>query len=310
MFGNANQPGFRAEGVLLTKVASSENVTLGDTIKYTYTITNNTGDNLTGLKLVDDKIGDIIIPAQLLAGDNIIATGSYVVSLTDYTGNAAELVNIATFTSGENITASATESVALNLYRASLQVIKEADKSVVALGDVITYTYNVSNNGAVEIKNISLTDDALGNIPLLSDNVTVTSLAPGKNITATATYKVVFSDLRAGSIKNTATVTGTDPNGKAITANSGEVEVSTNVIVSLLTKAGILKSSGVPGKGIDKAPGLQKPFNPNSQASEHAGKKDGTGNLEKNKNQEMNGNTEQNQEQQHERGKRKGQGQG
>ena len=39
------------------------------------------------------------------------------------------------------------------------------------------------------------------------------------------------------------------------------------------TKADILKDSGVPGKGLDKAPGLQKPFNPNSKAGEHAGKK-------------------------------------
>jgi len=39
------------------------------------------------------------------------------------------------------------------------------------------------------------------------------------------------------------------------------------------TKADILKDSGVPGKGLENAPGLQKPFNPNSQAAEHAGKK-------------------------------------
>ena len=39
------------------------------------------------------------------------------------------------------------------------------------------------------------------------------------------------------------------------------------------TKAGILKYSGVPGKGLGNAPGLQKPFNPKSQAAEHAGKK-------------------------------------
>ena len=38
-------------------------------------------------------------------------------------------------------------------------------------------------------------------------------------------------------------------------------------------KADILKDSGIPGKGLDKAPGLQKPFNPNSQAGNNAGKK-------------------------------------
>jgi len=39
------------------------------------------------------------------------------------------------------------------------------------------------------------------------------------------------------------------------------------------TKADILKDSGVPGKGLEEAPGLQKPFNPNSQAGNNAGKK-------------------------------------
>ncbi len=39
------------------------------------------------------------------------------------------------------------------------------------------------------------------------------------------------------------------------------------------TKADILKGNGVPGKGLDTAPGLQKPFNPNSEAGDHAGKR-------------------------------------
>lgn len=284
--------------VILTKVASTENASPGDNITYTYTL--HIYDNCFDAKLVDNKIGEIPIPAELLAGENITATAAHVVSLADYSDNATALVNTVTFTGsltgGENITVTATESVALNPYQAGLTVSKAADKSVAALGDVITYTYNVSNNGMLEIKGISLTDDPLGNIPLLSDNITVSKLAPGESITARATYTVVFGDLRAGSIKNTATVTGTDPNGKAITANSGEVEVSTNVFLSLLTKAGILKASGVPGKGIDQAPGLQKPFNPNSQASEHAGKKDIKGNVQTDNSTEMKGSGGQEQE--------------
>jgi len=38
-------------------------------------------------------------------------------------------------------------------------------------------------------------------------------------------------------------------------------------------KSGVLINSGVPGKGLDTAPGQQKPFNPKSQASVHAGMK-------------------------------------
>ncbi|MBA7496925.1 hypothetical protein ES702_07534 [subsurface metagenome] len=39
------------------------------------------------------------------------------------------------------------------------------------------------------------------------------------------------------------------------------------------TKSDILINSGVPGKGLENAPGLDKPFNPKSQAGEHAGMK-------------------------------------
>jgi hypothetical protein len=44
------------------------------------------------------------------------------------------------------------------------------------------------------------------------------------------------------------------------------------------TKAEILKERGVPGKGIEQAPGLQKLFNPNSSAAEHAGNRGVTDN--------------------------------
>ena len=39
------------------------------------------------------------------------------------------------------------------------------------------------------------------------------------------------------------------------------------------TKADILSESGVPGKGIADAPGLQKRFNEKSKAADNAGKK-------------------------------------
>lgn len=39
------------------------------------------------------------------------------------------------------------------------------------------------------------------------------------------------------------------------------------------TKADIFKDRGVPGKGLDKAPGLDKPFNPKSEAEDNAGRK-------------------------------------
>jgi len=47
-----------------------------------------------------------------------------------------------------------------------------------------------------------------------------------------------------------------------------KVSVEDNVILVVAKPA-----SGVPGKGLENAPGLQKPFNPKSQAEKNAGKK-------------------------------------
>lgn len=148
---------------------------------------------------------------------------------------------------------------------ASLSINKSAEPTSASLGDTITYTFTIANTGNVSVDNVTLKDDKLGEIALSE-----TRLAPGDNVTAIATYTVDISDL-PGPIVNTANVTGTDPAGKSVSATSNSVTVSLNK--SLMTKAEILKLSGVPGKGIDKAPGLQKPFNPKSKAAEHAGKK-------------------------------------
>jgi len=151
---------------------------------------------------------------------------------------------------------------------AGLSISKSADLTSAAAGETITYTYTISNSDNITIENISLQDDKLGVISLAA-----TTLAPGESVTATATYTVAISDL-PGPIVNTATVTGTDPDGTPVSATTDPVSVSLYINKSLLTKAEILQLSGVRGKGILKAPGLQKLFNPKSQAAEHAGKKD------------------------------------
>lgn len=57
-------------------------------------------------------------------------------------------------------------------------------------------------------------------------------------------------------------------------SGGGTTAIGRDVPTSLIkTKAEILKDSGVPGNGIDNAPGLQKEFNPKSKAAENAGKK-------------------------------------
>jgi hypothetical protein len=264
---------YAADEVTIKIVPDKTSASLGETITYTYTITNATSNNITNMSLVDSKLGPITLPKPTLASSgNFTVTKTHLITITDYPGpfvNAATVNGIATSNNvTATISASALASVNLNPYSTSIAVVKTSDRSTASVGDVITYTYIITNTSSVDLTNISLIDNKLGSIKLEA-----ATLSPGSKVTAKKKYTVISSDL-PGPISNIATGQGNDPLGNIISAKSNEVIVS--LIVNQnppTTKADILKNNGVPGKGIEHAPGLQKPFNPKSKAEEHAGKK-------------------------------------
>jgi len=259
----------------LTKTADPISATVGDTITYTYTISNNGNVSIYEITLEDDSLGIIDLGGEtsLGAGENITATANYTVVENDLPG---PLVNTATVYGIDRdeylFTDTDTATVELS-YNTELQITKETDVETASPHEVITYTYTVTNMGDTTIDNITLEDDKLGPISLNENGDT--TLAPGEAATANVTYIVSIWDLLRGkTIVNTANVTGTDRLGNSLTGSDTATVTLSIISKKLLTKFEILKLSGVPGKGIEKAPGLQKPFNPNSQAPEHAGKKD------------------------------------
>ena len=96
------------------------------------------------------------------------------------------------------------------IYLSDLRLDKTPSETVATVGDIVTYTYVVENNGKTTIDNLNLTDDKLGPIVL---NRTI--LKPGEVATGTANYTVLFEDL-PGPLLNNAIVVGTDPLGDVI----------------------------------------------------------------------------------------------
>ena len=71
-----------------------------------------------------------------------------------------------------------------------------------AVGNVINYSYLVTNNGNVTLSGpFTVSDDKSTDEACPA---TPTSLAPGESVTCTASYTISQADLDAGSVKNTA----------------------------------------------------------------------------------------------------------
>ncbi|MEU9846162.1 LPXTG cell wall anchor domain-containing protein, partial [Streptomyces sp. NPDC047985] len=78
------------------------------------------------------------------------------------------------------------------------------------------YEFAVTNTGNVTLKDVKVNEGEFTGSGKLSDVVCpadAASLAPGASVTCKASYEVTQADVDAGSIKNSATSTGTPPGG-------------------------------------------------------------------------------------------------
>ena len=102
-----------------------------------------------------------------------------------------------------------------------LAVHKTASSATVKVGEVVTYTYEVINTGAITLTALSATDDKLGAV-----NLGVSELAPLASVSTALATMVVEGDL-PGPLVNTATVTGTSAlSGTVVATDTASVSIS------------------------------------------------------------------------------------
>ncbi len=189
----------------------------GVVIPYSYRVTNSGNVTLTSaITVTDDKIPSVtcpaLPPAGLAPGAAITCTGSYTTTQADL--DAGRVTNVASARSGTTtspnvtLTINATQTPALTIAKTSTAT------TYAAAGDVIPYSYRVTNSGNVTLTTaITVTDDKIPtvNCPALPPG----GLAPGASITCTASYTVTQADLNAGTLTNIASArsgTVTSPN--------------------------------------------------------------------------------------------------
>ncbi|GAA2082039.1 DUF7507 domain-containing protein [Microbacterium hatanonis] len=233
-----DQPVPTAPGIGLVKVGALD----GDTIGYTFTVTNTGNVTLRGVELSDELAGlsDIVFgdwPAAtgtLAPGQSVTATASY--ELTQPDRDRGEVLNTATVTAtppkGDDVTDEDDAEVPVP-QAPGIQLVKSGELE----GSSIRYSFDVTNVGDVTLRGVTIADEleGLSDIAFGEWPATAGELAPGQSVTATASYALTQADRDAGSVVNVAEATGTPPGGTDVTDDdSAEVPVPQNPSIGLV----------------------------------------------------------------------------
>ena len=209
-------------------------VKVDDELTYTITV-KNTGDTTLSNIAVTDTIAngsgtvtltteseDVTIDGatatieELAAGADVTITATYKVVEADA---GKTITNTAVAKASDGTEDEPDNPPAVEVENPDWTVTKTVDNATPNVGDTITYTIHVTNTGNTTLNGLTVTDTMDGDrtvtwVTPLPPNVTdddgdgiltVSGLAPNKDVVITATYKVVATDAGA-TFKNTVTV--------------------------------------------------------------------------------------------------------
>ncbi|WP_341953160.1 AraC family transcriptional regulator [Salinibacterium sp. TMP30] len=253
-------------GITVTKSGTSASHA-GDTVDWTFTVTNTGNVTVSGVALVDALAG--VVPAfdpwpsgiagQLNPGESVIARASSVVTQADVDAGAVINSVDASGTPSRGAVARATTSATVPLVAAPAISITKAENAVPtgrAVGDTVGFTFTVTNSGNVTLSDVSI-DDPLAGVSAISyddwaGNAAGT-LGPNDVLTATASYVLTQEDVNRGYVDNASSVAASTPRGALLDQDSATVRVTTAAANPVLTttKAAILSGSGNVGDTVN-----------------------------------------------------------
>ncbi|NBU87340.1 MAG: DUF11 domain-containing protein, partial [Verrucomicrobia bacterium] len=261
---------------------------VGDVIQYTVTVTNTGNVTLTDVDLsdelrlgsstanVEDNTGndspagvDLWTQDQtLLPGESATYVAWYIID--DTAASSGKVINTAIATadtplSGDDATLSVTSNEAvvdiapipsISITKTSEIVQNDTGNTTIDVGDQITYTIVVTNDGNTALTGVDITDTltAIGGASLSLDaapvfvsstdanttftndtSTSVPTLLVGEAVTFSATYTVAQAAIDAGGVSNTASVVGYDPDGEAVNGSIDSAVVNNITQTPLIT---------------------------------------------------------------------------
>ena len=137
---------------------------IGQTITYNITVSNPGNTTLYKVNVTDGKLGLRDQIPSLLPGESRTYNPLYNVTEGDICENITNVVNASAIDSCEKQLSNTSRWNVSVSYTGDIKIDKTANLSCAMVGDVIQYTYNVTNVGDVNLSDVEIEDDLLGPI--------------------------------------------------------------------------------------------------------------------------------------------------
>ena len=221
--GGSIVPVLPTSGISLSKSTTSTGYSAaGQTIPYSYLVTNSGATPLTGVS-VSDNLVPVSCPSTTLAkGASETCTGTYTVTQADV--DSGSVTNSATASAnGPHAAVSSTVAVltvAASGETSSLSLAKSTTSTGYgAAGQIVPFTYTVTNTGTTTLNSVVVSDSATnpnGDTETVSPACPGGTVAPGQSEVCTANYAVSQDDVDFGSVTNTAWASAVNPGGAVV----------------------------------------------------------------------------------------------
>ncbi len=204
--------------------ANPSPASLGETIIYTYTVTNIGEIPISSIEVIDNYFGKINMEKNALAPEETTKGASQLaVNLDLFPGPLVRTASVTGQTDdNRQVTDNAVWSVALRYQSAKLEIILTAQDGrgfpispfdPLYVGDTITYQYKIKNTGESHLHDLMLTDDRSMVISLPKNQID-----PWESISGHFTTEITQQDIRE-PFEKTMIVHATDPYGQRLEAS-------------------------------------------------------------------------------------------
>lgn len=196
----------------LTVQADASSLTsVGQVIKYTFTVKNTGTAAVTGPIAVTgatcpelSTVGNL--NANFDPGEMFTCTSQYTVTQADFDKGSVAVITTATVS---GINSNAVSTTLTKALPAVLNLTKTASPVTFnQAGEIITYTYVIMNSGSTTLgpAQFTVTDTGFAT-PINCGNADAT-IAPAATLTCTAVYTITQANVDAGSVSTSATASG------------------------------------------------------------------------------------------------------